>query len=67
MEYVARPFGEKMGAKCLSVLSIEAAHDFAGEIKRRDAIAICYPIYGSRVPRIMRKFARQHISQGAYM
>ena len=59
-EYIARLFCEKMGAKCLS---IEAAHDFTKEIKNHGTIVFCYPIYGSRVPRIMREFAQRHMAE----
>ena len=58
-EYIARSFSRQMDAKCLS---IEADDDFTREIKAGDTIAFCYPIYGSRVPRIMREFAAKHMS-----
>jgi ferredoxin len=48
-----------MNAHCLS---IESAADFTNEIKSRNIIAFCYPIYGSRVPRIMREFTARHMS-----
>lgn len=57
--YVAKMLSQKMGAKCLS---IESDADFATEISAHDTIAVCYPIYGSRVPLIMRQFAARHTS-----
>ena len=51
--YVAELFSRKMNAKCFS---IEDAVDFSAEIKAQDTIVFCYPIYNSRVPRIMRIF-----------
>jgi len=55
--YLARQFSGKMEAKCLS---IEAKADFTAEITAQDTITFCYPIYGSRPPRIMREFVAQH-------
>ncbi|MCL2376593.1 MAG: EFR1 family ferrodoxin [Defluviitaleaceae bacterium] len=55
--HVARLFADKMQGKCLS---IEDEADFAAEIAAHDTIAFCYPIYGSRVPLIMREFAAAH-------
>jgi len=48
-----------MNAKCIS---IEDDTDFMTEIKSHDTIAFCYPIYNSRVPLIMRKFAHNHMT-----
>ena len=47
-----------MNAKCFS---IEEYKDFTEEIKSHDTIAVCYPIYGSRVPLIMREFVAKHM------
>ena len=58
-EYIAKLFSHQMDAKCLS---IEADTNFTQEIKAHDTIAFCYPIYASRVPRIMREFAAKHMS-----
>lgn len=58
-EYIAGLFSREMGVKCLS---IEAAVNFTAEIKAHDTIAFCYPIYGSRVPRVMRKFVAKYMS-----
>ena len=58
-EYIAKLFSHKMGARCLS---IEASEDFTGELKSHDTIVFCYPIYGSRVPRIMREFVVKHMA-----
>ena len=58
-KYVAESFSREMNAKCFSV---EDYADFSTEIKAHDTIAFCYPIYGSRVPRIMRIFANEHMA-----
>ena len=59
-KYIAEIFSNKMNAKCIS---IEDNADFAAEIAEQNTIAVCYPIYGSRVPRIMRKFAHKYKSE----
>ena len=51
--FVARAFSRRMAATCHS---IEEDIDFAGQIAAHDVIAVCYPIYGSRAPLIMRQF-----------
>ena len=56
--HIAERFSKKMGALCLS---IEAELDFAAMFSAHDTIAVCYPIYGSRVPMIMRQFAQRHM------
>ena len=56
--FVAQAFSKKMGTKCLS---IEGNADFIDEISKHGTIVFCYPIYGSRVPLIMRKFTAQHM------
>ncbi|MCL2527031.1 MAG: EFR1 family ferrodoxin [Defluviitaleaceae bacterium] len=58
-KYIAGLFSQKMNAKCFS---IEENIDFSTEIKAQDMIAFCYPIYCSRVPRIMREFAHKHMA-----
>ena len=58
-EYIAKLFSRNMNAKCLS---IEDDADFSLELKAHNTIAFCYPIYGSRVPRIMREFVERHMS-----
>jgi len=55
--FVAELFSARMGGNCLS---IEDDADFAAEFAANDTIAFCYPIYGSRVPLIMRQFAARH-------
>ena len=56
--YIAKCFSAKMGANCYS---IEEDLDFAALLARADTVAVCYPIYGSCVPRLMREFvARYH-------
>lgn len=59
-EYIARLFSKQMKAECLS---IEADMDFASAIKKQETIAFCYPIYASRVPRIMREFVAKHLNE----
>ena len=62
-EHVAQLFSKKTGAKCLS---IETDTDITAELKSHDTLAFCYPIYGSRVPRIMREFVVRHIPDIAH-
>jgi ferredoxin len=59
-EYIARLFSDQMGAECLS---IEDDADFTVAIKNHEVIAFCYPIYASRVPRIMREFVAKYMSE----
>ena len=56
-KYIAEKFAENMQADCHS---IEEEIDFASLISAADKIAICYPIYGSCVPEIMRSFVDRH-------
>ena len=56
-KYIATEFALKMGADCYS---IEDNADFAELLAATDTVAVCYPIYGSCVPRIMRDFAVRH-------
>ena len=58
-EYIAKLFSHQMDVECIS---IEADMDFTSILKAHDTIAFCYPIYGSRVPRIMREFVAKHMS-----
>ena len=57
-EFIARIFSQQMNAKCLS---IEDDADFEAEIKAHDAIAFCYPIFGSRLPRNLRVFVAANL------
>lgn len=59
-KYIANMFSEKIGAKCYS---IEEKIDFSKVIDEYDTIAFCYPIYGSCVPRIMREFISNHLTE----
>lgn len=52
--YIAELFSRIMAAECHS---IEEDTDFAGLLAAQETVAFCYPIHGSRVPRIMREFA----------
>ena len=56
--YIARLFSKKMKAQ---YISIEKDVDFDALMADHETIAICYPIYGSRVPRIMRSFVKKHL------
>ena len=55
---IAQLFSEKMGGACRS---IEEDAPFSEEIAAHDTVAFCYPIYGSRVPLIMRAFVAGHL------
>jgi len=57
--HVAELFSRKMNAQCFS---IEEDVDFPAELKKHETIVFCYPIYNSRVPRIMRKFTHKHMA-----
>jgi len=52
-KFIAELFSAKMNAACHS---IEETLDFTALIAEYEIIALCYPIYGSRVPRLMREF-----------
>ncbi|MFH1512514.1 MAG: EFR1 family ferrodoxin [Bacillota bacterium] len=56
-KYVAELFAAGMGGECHS---IEEAPDFGGMIQTADAVAFVYPVYTSRIPRIMREFVAAH-------
>jgi len=58
-KYIAELFGLHMNAKCHS---IEESVDFNKLIEAEEVVGFCYPIYGSRVPRIMREFVGRHMS-----
>jgi hypothetical protein len=57
-KYIAETFSRYMDAKCHS---IEEQLDYDQLLASEETIAFCYPIFGSRVPRIMREFVVQHI------
>lgn len=57
-KYIAELFSNKMNINCHS---IESHVDFEKLITENDVIAFCYPVYGSRVPRILREFVAKHI------
>ena len=52
-EYVAKKFSQLIGGGCYS---IEEKVDFKKLLTEADTIAVCYPIYGSCIPMIMRDF-----------
>lgn len=51
--YVARLFAAEMGGACHSV---EDRADFSALLSAADSVAFVYPVYASRVPRILREF-----------
>ena len=55
--YAARLFAQTMGGNCRS---IEETADFSALIRQSDTVAFVYPVYLSRVPRIMAEFAKAH-------
>lgn len=55
--YIAKGFSQRMEADCHS---IEENIDVASLLSAYDTVAVCYPIYGSCVPRIMRDFVEKH-------
>ena len=57
-KYIAERFCRNMNAACYS---IEEETDFAQLIDSEKIIGFCYPVYGSRVPRLMREFAKKHM------
>jgi len=57
-KYIAELFCRNMNAVCQS---IEEDIDFGNLIISEDIICFCYPIYASRVPRLMREFAINHM------
>lgn len=56
-KFVAERFAAGMGGACLS---IEESADFGALIREAEAVAFVYPIYVSRVPRILREFVTAH-------
>lgn len=59
--YVAEAFSRRMEAECHS---IEETADFAARLTAHVEVAVCYPVYCSGVPRLMREFAIRY--QGAF-
>ena len=57
-KYIAELFCRNTNATCHS---IEEDVDFGNLIISEDIICFCYPIYGSRVPRLMREFVADHM------
>jgi len=70
-KYIAELFCREMNARVdladaqsfqtAQCYSIEENIDFGKLISAQEIIGFCYPIYGSRVPRIMREFAGRYI------
>ncbi len=56
-KFAAELFAAEMGGECKS---IEETADFSALIQRADTLAFAYPVYLSRVPRIMAEFVRAH-------
>ena len=57
-KYIAELFCRHMNAACQS---IEDNVDFDKLTASEEIIGFCYPVYGSRVPRIMREFIKMRI------
>lgn len=57
-KFIAEKFAEKMK---IESYSIEENIDFESIFNKTDTIAVCYPIYGSCVPLIMREFVKRYI------
>ena len=57
-KFIAELFCRKIKCKCHS---IEESQNFGTLIASEEVIAFCYPVYGSRVPRIMREFAGKYM------
>jgi ferredoxin len=55
-KYIAELFAQNMNCACHS---IEEDTDFEALINSAQTIAFCYPIYASRVPKIMRGFVKR--------
>ena len=55
--FLAEQFAQRMDKKAYS---IEEDLDFDSLLREEDTIAVCYPVYGSCVPRIMREFVLQY-------
>jgi ferredoxin len=57
-KYIAELFCQNMESECIS---IEDDVDFGALFASNDTIGFCYPVYSSRVPRIMREFTTAHM------
>ena len=57
-KYIAELFCRQMNAPCHS---IEEPMDFRPLIEANEVIGFCYPVYMSRVPRILRNFVHRHM------
>ena len=56
-QFVAELLAANLGIECFS---IEDKTSASAALTLAKTVCICYPIYGSRVPRLMREFALQH-------
>ena len=57
-KYIAERFSRNMNAMCHS---IEDKIDFEQLLSSEDTVGFCYPVYGSRVPRLLREFTVKHM------
>ena len=57
-KYIAEKFADRMQ---IEAHSIEENIDFGQIFDKVDTIAVCYPIYGSCVPLIMREFVKKNM------
>jgi len=58
-KYIAELFSESMNISCYS---IEEDVNFKDIITSEEIIGFCYPIYYSRIPKILREFVHQHMN-----
>jgi len=58
-KYIAELFCVETGA---GLHSIEDGADFSRLISTETTVCFCYPVYGSRVPRVMREFAGRYMA-----
>ena len=59
-KFIAELFSKNVNGKCHS---IEENIDFNQLISSEEIIGFCYPVYGSRVPRIMREFSKKYMEK----
>ena len=57
-KYISELFCKYIDSVCYS---IEEKIDFGQLITSEEIIGFCYPVYGSRVPRIMREFVKKYL------
>jgi len=58
-KYIAELFSQTLHIECHS---IEERIDFEALIASEESICFCYPVHGSRVPRVMREFVVRYLA-----